>query len=101
MSDEELRRLFAEMRQVNSAEFAEMRRHFEESHAETRRHFEVTSERLENKIELVAEAVIQIDTKIDREIGTLRGEMRQGFADTHALIRFSYGDLDQRLKALE
>ena len=69
--------------------------------AETRRHFGVIAEGLDGKIRQVAEAVSAVDSKIDREIGGLRAEMHTEFAETRAMIRFSYAELDSRVRRLE
>ena len=86
MSEDELRGLIeanaAEMRQG----FAAMRQGF----AEMRRHFDVVAENFDTKIDFVVEGLMNLDEKMVREIGGVREEMRQGFADTHDLIKFSY-----------
>ena len=79
MTDEELRSLFEE----------------------TRRHFDVVAERLEGRIESVAEAVAVLDEKLEREAADIQAEMRTGFADTQAMIKFSHAELDRRLRTLE
>ena len=131
MTDDELKGLFETLRQENIAAHVETRqyvdrsaaetreyvdrsvdrsaaetreyvdRSIDQSAAETRRQFEATAERLESKIELVAESVVRVDEKIDRETAAIREEMRRGFADTHALINFAYVKLDQRIRVLE
>ena len=83
---------------MNEADF---KRLIENSAAETRRHFDVTAERLEDKIQLVVEVVAQIDGKLDRESQSIRDEMRRGFSETQAMIKFSHAELDRRLRALE
>ena len=86
MSEDELRGLIeanaAEMRQG----FGEMRQGF----AEMRRHFDVVAESFDTKIDFVVEGLMNLDEKMVREIGGVREDMRQGFADTHDLIKFSY-----------
>lgn len=77
MTDDELEKLFASLREESAA-----------AHAETRRHFDVVAERLETKIEAVAERVASVDEKLDRETTEIRDEMRLGFADTQAMIKF-------------
>jgi hypothetical protein len=82
---------------------------------EIKRHFNVVAESLESKIKLVAEAVtgvsgridgvderlVSLEQRIDREITSLRAEMRNGFAETQAMIKFSYAELDRRVTSLE
>ena len=119
MNDDELRQLFQEARQdLNTAidglrrEFTgalgetqntlrdefrtamgELRRENAAEHLETRHHFDRVSESLESKIELVAESVVMVNQKLDRELADVRHEMRMGFADTHNLIKFTFSNL--------
>ncbi len=90
MTDEELRQLFEGIRQENAA-----------AHEETRRLSNVTAEGLRQEIRLVGESVLQIDKKLDRTAQEIRAEMRQGFAETQAMIKFSYAELDRRVSSLE
>jgi DNA-binding ferritin-like protein len=89
----------SDLKRLVESNAAETRRHFDvtaerlearidTSTAEIRRHFDVTSERLEQKIQLVVEAVAELDEKGDRETASVRDEMRRGFADTQAMIKF-------------
>src|SRR5438128_11815994 len=93
MSEDELRGLieanaagmhlgFAEMRQG----FAEMRQQF----TDIRRHFDVVAESFDTKVDFLVEGLMNLDEKMVRKIGGVREDMRQGFADTHDLIKFSY-----------
>jgi len=66
-----------------------------------RRHFDVTIERLDRKFDLLAEAVALVDEKLDRKTSALEIRMEQGFAETQAMIRFSYAELDRRMKITE
>ena len=81
--------------------FEEMQRRNDEAHAETRRHFDVAQEAMHGQIQLLAEKVTMVDDRLTREAADIRTEMRQGFAETHALIKFSYNDLDRRVRTLE
>ena len=86
--------------------------------ARTRRHFDVVAERLESKIELVAEGVVGCNERIDRtneridtmseridhtneQIDTLATTMRAEFAEVRSMIKFSHHELDRRLRTLE
>ena len=71
------------------------------SHAETRRHFDISTESLKHEIRLVAEKVIRVEEKLEREAASIRAEMNERFAETHALIRFSHTELDGRIRSLE
>ena len=73
-----------------AVEFKQVRAENAAAHIETRRHFDSTIDRLQSKFDLLGDGLKNIDEKLDREAADIRGEMRQGFADTHALIRFSH-----------
>ncbi|MEA2465835.1 MAG: hypothetical protein QOJ98_3582 [Acidobacteriota bacterium] len=79
----------------------ELKRLLEANAAETRRHFDVATERIEHRFEALAETVLHVDQKIDRTAEDIRDEMRRGFAETQAMIRFSHVELDQRVRSLE
>jgi hypothetical protein len=64
---------------------------------EIKRHFGVVAEGLEKSIKVVAEAVTQLDARMDRELGSLREEMRASFGEVKAMIKFSYAELDRRM----
>jgi hypothetical protein len=102
----------AELRQENAAAHAETRQHTDTiaaqirqenaaAHAETRRHFEVVAEATHHEIQLVAEKVVRVEEKLDSEAADIRAEMRRGFGDTQAMIRFSHSELDRRVRTLE
>jgi uncharacterized protein YceH (UPF0502 family) len=79
----------------------DLRRLFEGAMADMRRHFDLTGERLETRIDLVAEGVVRLDQRLDRTATEHRDEMRRGFADTQAMIKFSHAELDRRVRAVE
>lgn len=95
--DDELRRLFETLRQDNVA----LRQENAAAHAETRRHFDVTAEGVRQEIRGVAEGVVNTRDLLSRETADIREEMRRGFAETQAMIKFSYTELDRRVSALE
>ncbi|MEK6372431.1 MAG: hypothetical protein AABO58_07015 [Acidobacteriota bacterium] len=66
---------------------------------ETRRHIDVVAERLEGKIQFLGESVADVKAKLALKAD--RDEMQHGFAETQAMIKFSYSDLDRRLRSLE
>ena len=87
---------------------AETQRYVDESATATQRHVDekaaethIRIEHLDAKIDLVAEAVLVLGEKVDREAESVRDEMRHGLADTQALVKFSYGELDRRVRTLE
>ncbi len=104
MTDDELKQLFDAMRQDFAAlrqEFATDRQVNAQAHAETRRHFDIVTEATRQEIRLVAESVALVDEKLEREATDIRQEMRTGFADTQAMIKFSHAELDRRVRTVE
>jgi hypothetical protein len=65
--------------------------------AETRRHFDVVAERLESKIDTVAEGVVACNERIDR----FEAGMHEEFNEVRSMIKFSHHELDRRLRTLE
>ncbi|MFL6245271.1 MAG: hypothetical protein ACJ74H_04550 [Thermoanaerobaculia bacterium] len=61
----------------------------------------VEIEGLRHEIQLVAEGVTQTREMLGREAADIRQELRSTTAETHALIRFSYTQLDRRVSKLE
>lgn len=90
MPDDDMKRLLEAMQRENLA-----------AHADTRRHFDIVSEGTRHEIRLVAESVAHVNEKVDREAGDIRDEMRRGFAETQAMIKFSHVELDRRIGKLE
>jgi hypothetical protein len=68
---------------------------------EIKRHFGVVAEGLERKIQQVAEGVVNLDEKLDREMTALRQEMRTEFGEVKSMLKFSYTELDRRIRSLE
>ncbi len=85
MIDEELRKLFDELRRENAAEHAASRRYVEtlrqenaEQHAATRRllaeqrrHMDVRFEAMHDEIRLLAEALAHVHQSLDRRLSAL------------------------------
>ena len=86
--------------------------------AEIKRHISVVLEDVQSKMKLIAEGVSALDGRMERvESGQNRVETRiekvelrlnavedrleRGFAETQAMIKFSYAELDRRVSALE
>jgi hypothetical protein len=70
----------------------ELKRLLETNSAEIRRHFDVSAEAVKREVRIVAEAVSHLDQKVDREAGDTRDEMRRGFTETQAMIKFSHAE---------
>jgi outer membrane murein-binding lipoprotein Lpp len=116
--DEELKEYLESMRAETRGEFEAMRHENAAAHADTRHQFEVMTERLEGKIALVAEGVVGANERIDRldakvehlgakveyldtKVDHLAAEMKKEFGDVRSLIKFTYTDLDTRVRKLE
>jgi len=68
---------------------------------EIKRHFNVVAERIESKIALAVEALDSKIEAVDGKVSSLRIEMRDGFDEVKAMIKFSYAELDRRISTLE
>lgn len=56
---------------------------------EIRRHFDVAVERIETRVDLVSESIMQVDQKLDRSVARLAGTIESTAAETQAMVRFS------------
>ena len=92
MTDEELKEQF----EKTWRHFDELRLDVHAEVADVKRHMDVVAERMGKRFELLAEGLSLLDEKADRNFGEVREEMKSGFTETHALIRFGYRDLDRR-----
>lgn len=63
--------------------------------------FHITAEGLRYEIKLVAEGVINLNEKFDREISSFRREVAYSHEELKAMIKFSYSELDRRLTSVE
>ena len=72
-----------------------------ESVEEIKRHFGVVAEDLRGEIRLVAESLAGLREETRRGLEAGRKEFRDEVSELKALIRLSYGQLDQRLTSLE
>ena len=79
----------------------ELKRLLEETVSLMRRHFDMSTEEVKSEIRLVSEAVASLEEKVDRENEATREEMRGGFSETQAMIRFSHAEIDRRVRTLE
>ena len=68
---------------------------------ETRRHFDVAAEGLRSQIQLVAEDVAEVSQRLDRRAIEIIAKVDQESAETRAMIRVSYAQLDERIQSLE
>jgi hypothetical protein len=64
---------------------------------EIMRHFDVVGERLESQIRLVAEGHQLIREKLK----AFRAEVSVEFSELRSMIKFSYAELDRRIRTLE
>ncbi len=65
---------------------------------EIKRHVGVVAEGLRNDIRQVAEGVVNLDEKFDREMTSLREENEQAHREILSAIKFSYAERDQRIR---
>lgn len=89
--------LVQDLREQTASIAQDLRRHTDETALETRRHFEVVAEGLRQDVRLVAEGLAVGNDKRER----LRLDMTAEFAETRAMIKLSYSELDRRLRRLE
>ncbi|MGH7318408.1 MAG: hypothetical protein ACRELA_02110 [Candidatus Rokuibacteriota bacterium] len=82
---------------MTDSEYERLRQHVENGSQETRRHFDVVAEGLRSDIRGVAEGVLTLDAKIER----FREDVRAEFDEVKAMIKFSYTELDRRIRTLE
>ena len=68
---------------------------------EVKRHFDVTAESLRSEIRLVAEGLISLDHKMERQFAEVLGETRREFDEVKAMIKFSHAELARRLDSHE
>jgi uncharacterized protein YceH (UPF0502 family) len=113
--DDELRQFLERMHQETTTAIsgtrehseemaAQTRRHSDEVAAETRRHFDVVAERMDAKIETIAEGVVHCNERLDRldaKVDRLSTDMANEFNDVRSMIRFSHHELDRRVRSLE
>jgi hypothetical protein len=91
----------ADLRVYIDGNTADVRGYIDARTSDLHLHFDTAAERIEGKVGLLAEGLAHLDQKLDRTAADLRREMREGFDDTHALIRFTYSELYRRLRTLE
>jgi len=68
---------------------------------ETRRHFDVVAERIESRMQLIAEGVSSLSERLDRVEENLREDILRSQRELSAMIKFSYAELERRIEALE
>jgi hypothetical protein len=97
VTDDELKGLFQAMRQ----EMAEMRQENAEAHAETRRHMDVVIERVDGRIDLLAEALQLVNENLQSKIVALDQKVDKTTAETQGLVKFLYDDVNRWVLVLE
>jgi hypothetical protein len=60
---------------------------------EIKRHFDVAAESLRSEIQQVAEGLISLDRKMERQFAEVLGETRREFDEVKAMIKFSDAEL--------
>jgi chromosome segregation ATPase len=79
----------------------ELKRLLDASVAETRRYFDIVSERNEKRLDLLNETVSSLGEQVEAGFAHLEEEMIRESAETRAMIRLSYQELDRRVRSLE
>jgi chromosome segregation ATPase len=79
----------------------DLKKHSDETVKQIRQDFHIVAEGMRADVQQVAESVLALNAKLDREAADIRAEMRQGFAETQSMLRFSHSQLDERITALE
>lgn len=82
---------------MNASMDEDLKKLIETTSAETRRHFDVVAERLESKIDVVAEGVVACTERIDR----FEAKMHEEFNEVRSMIKFSHHELDRRVRTLD
>jgi hypothetical protein len=100
MSDD-LKQFADDIKSHFDAKADDMKRHADAKADEVKRHFDATAEALRGDIRVIADSVVAVADRLDRTAMDIREEMRSGFAETQAMIKFSHADLDRRLTSLE
>jgi hypothetical protein len=90
MSDEELKELLSSIRSENAS-----------GREETRQHFNVVAERIESRLDLVAEGLRTLDEKFSRRFESVESKLEQTAGETQVMIKFSHAELDRRVRSLE
>jgi|SRR5947207_8616683 len=78
-----------------------MRHEGELDRRNTRELYEINLDKLESTMQFLGEGIQLGDQKLERHVADIRAEMRSGFVETQAMIKFSHADLDRRITALE
>jgi archaellum component FlaC len=79
----------------------DLKTHIDETAKQIKQDFHIVAESMRADVQQVAEGVVMLNAKLDREAADIRREMREGFAETQSLLRFSHGQLDKRITTLE
>ena len=103
--DDDLKGLFVAMREENAAAHQATRNDFHRTAdrlaEETGQHFEFFAERLEKRIDLLAESVQTLNEMVHRRVGAVELAVTNSAAETQAMIKFSHDELHRRVSALE
>jgi phage shock protein A len=63
--------------------------------------FQIITEKVEDRIQQIAEGVTNLNEKFDRRLDEMNHSMEQRHQDILSAIKFSYAELDGRIKTLE
>ena len=94
---EEVNSLRAEMKE----EVSGLRTEMKDMEDRILHQYHITTEALRHDIKQVAEGVMNLNEKFDREMSQFRKEVAHSHEELKAMIKFSYSELDRRITALE
>lgn len=81
-----------DFKRIVDAGVADSKSHFDEAaeriSAEMCRHFDAVAEERQQELRLIGEQLTRCGEKLHREADSIRDEMRRGFAETQALLKF-------------
>lgn len=98
---EELKEEVSNLRTEIKAEASGLRTEMKDMEDRVLQKYHITAEVLRDDIRHVAEGVVNLNEKFDREISQFRKEVRHSHEELKAMIKFSYSELDRRITALE
>jgi TolA-binding protein len=75
----------------------EIEAQFQETAQDMRRHFDTVYEATRGEIQLIAESLAHVDQKVD----AANAKVDRRAADTEAMIKLAFGNLDRRLRIVE
>lgn len=98
---EEIKAEVMNLRSEMRTEITDLRSEMKNMEDRVLHQFHITAEFLRNDIKLVAEGVMTLNEKVEREMSQFRKEMAHSHEELKAMIKFPYSELDRHLITLE